>query len=86
MACNMDERIVKNLATPNLHGSHLGIDIGTQLSVAKLHQIGQRGRVGIPIAAPFVFEQGNLDILCIYSQHSKNKSNGQYNSFHGAQR
>ena len=63
MTRHIDVWIVEQVGTRRLHSGHIRVDVSANLLVTETHQVGQRCRVAIPVSAPTVFQQGDIELL-----------------------
>ena len=68
VAGHVHEGIIEQGGRSHLHIRHLLIKAGVQLRIAEGHQVGHAGRIGVPIPAPFVLKDSQLDLLSAHHE------------------
>ena len=59
---HVEEGVVEYLAASYVDHGIFGVEFHLLVGVAEGDEVGERGGVGIPVAAAIVFEQGNLSL------------------------
>jgi len=78
MPRDVHKREVENFGCTNFYGRWFGINIGFQIGIAKLNEVGERSWVGIPVAAAIVFQQGNFYTLILRRGREQENAENDY--------
>ena len=62
MAGHVDEGVVEELAAAHVDNGIFGSEVHACVGVAEGYEVGEGGGVGIPVAAPAVFEECYLGL------------------------